>query len=96
MFREEARLRSLEPRCLDRFWKELESWQKAAEIRDFLADVRTCALASEKDSPELARWMEWAERIAAGFGPAAGGVRQFLSRYEFDPAESTLKASSLW
>lgn len=80
---EEARRKNLEARA--------DAWARAETVRRFVAEVERRARANgQTPSPELRRWLSWAEAHAERLDPLAQGVDALLRDQEAaasEPAE---------
>jgi hypothetical protein len=80
---EEFRQRDLEQSRRRQMESDSRNWRTSTELRSLIAEVQGSASKEEINSPELARWLSWANWVATGSDPLRGGVRTFLERYKF-------------
>jgi hypothetical protein len=80
---EERRAKEREERRLKQLWQDIEGWEKAGRIRDFVAAVAEKAESLKSEDAQLVQiqeWIKWASRIADAMDPINKDVPE-LSEY---------------
>ncbi len=80
---EEFRQRDLERARRQQMDSDMQSWRTAVDLRSFIAQVLSQASEEQKNTPEMARWVKWANWVASGNDPLNKGVASFVDRYKF-------------
>ena len=81
--REEFRQRELERARRQQIDSDLQNWRSAVDLRSLVAQVLSQASDEQKNTPEVARWIKWANWVASGNDPLNKGVAPFVERYKF-------------
>jgi hypothetical protein len=80
---EEIRQRDLERARRQQMDSDLQNWRTALDLRSLVAQVLSQASEEQKNTPEVARWIKWANWVASGNDPLNKGVTSFVERYKF-------------
>jgi hypothetical protein len=80
---EEFRQRDLERARRQQMDSDLQNWRTALELRSLVAQVLSQASDEQKNAPEVARWIKWANWVGSGNDPLNKGVASFVERYKF-------------
>jgi len=80
---EEFRQRDLEQSRRRQMESDSRNWRTSTELRSLIAEVQGSASEEEIDSPEVTRWLSWANWVASESDPLKGGVKAFIERYKF-------------
>ena len=80
---EEFRQRDLERARGQRMESDLKNWRIAVDLRALVAQVSSQASDEQNSTPEVTRWIKWANWVASMNDPLHEGVGTFVERYKF-------------
>lgn len=80
---EEILQRELDRARRQRMESDLQNWRVAADLRTLIAQVSSLASDEQENTPELVRWIKWANWVASGNDPLNNGIASFVERYKF-------------
>jgi hypothetical protein len=80
---EEFRQRDLERARRQQMESDLQNWRIAVDLRSLVAQVLDQASREQARTPELTRWITWANRVASMNDPLHKGIASFVERYKF-------------
>jgi hypothetical protein len=80
---EEFRQRDLERARRQQMESDLKNWRIAVDMRTLVAQVSSQASDEKNRTPEVARWIKWANWVASVNDPLHEGVGTFMERYKF-------------
>jgi len=80
---EERRAKEREERRQKQLWQDIEAWEKAKRIREYVAAVAAKAESLKPEDTQIVQvqeWIEWANRVADAWDPIKKNVPE-LSEY---------------
>jgi hypothetical protein len=80
---EEFRQRDLERARRQQMESDLKNWRIAVDLRTLVAQVSSQASDEQKNTPDVTRWIKWANWVASVNDPLQKGVAPFVERYKF-------------
>jgi hypothetical protein len=80
---EEFRQRELERARRQQMEADLQNWRTAVDLRTLVAQVSSQASDEQNSTPEVTRWIKWANWVASGNDPLHKGIATFVERYKF-------------
>jgi hypothetical protein len=80
---EEFRQRELERARRQQMESDLKNWRIAVDLRTLVAQVSSQASHEQKNTPDLTRWIKWANWVASVNDPLHKRVAPFVERYKF-------------
>ena len=80
---EEFRQRDLERARMQQMESDLKNWRIAVDLRTLVAQVSSHASDEQKNTPDVTRWIKWANWVASVNDPLQKGVAPFVERYKF-------------